>query len=169
MVCCLFECILTWNSSTNHIRGQKGNPASGGITGHPVTEGHKYRDLVLQVGDSIQGWWPCSVKKSLLQIPKIWKPGETDKSADFSMAMAQKGLFCQWLAAVEVVVLCWRWMFRGCICLHGYSLAIMISNVQYEYIKIESKQPKRVSSVWIFINYNVLIKQTFTVHSLINF
>jgi hypothetical protein len=77
--------VITWNSSANHRSGQKGDPVPGGITGHPVTEGHKYRHLVLQVGVLIQGWWPCSVKKLLLQNPKLWKPDgllhdEIDKS-----------------------------------------------------------------------------------------
>jgi hypothetical protein len=39
------------------------NPVLGGILGPPVTGGHKYRNLVPQVGDWMQGRRPCSVKK----------------------------------------------------------------------------------------------------------
>jgi hypothetical protein len=37
--------------------------------GNLVPGGHKYRDLVLQVGSWMQDWWPCSIK-NLFQNPK---------------------------------------------------------------------------------------------------
>jgi hypothetical protein len=39
-------------SPESRRRRWKGNPVPRGITGQPVTGGHKYRDLVLQVGES---------------------------------------------------------------------------------------------------------------------
>jgi hypothetical protein len=47
-------------------RRQKWNPVPRGITGPPPSGGHKYRDLVLQVGSWMQGWQPCSVKKIIV-------------------------------------------------------------------------------------------------------
>jgi hypothetical protein len=38
-------------SLASRRRRRKGNPVPGIITGPPVTRGHKYRDLVLQVGE----------------------------------------------------------------------------------------------------------------------
>jgi hypothetical protein len=43
------------HSPVSRRRQQKGNPVLGDITGHPVTGGNKYRDLVLQVGVWTQG------------------------------------------------------------------------------------------------------------------
>jgi hypothetical protein len=48
------------------------------------------RDLVLQVGGSMQGWWPCSVKKLMLWNPK-WKLTEASKEG-----YGSKALFCRW-------------------------------------------------------------------------
>jgi hypothetical protein len=41
-----------------------------GYNCHPVTGGHKYRDLVLKAGDWPQGLPPSSVTKLLLRNPK---------------------------------------------------------------------------------------------------
>jgi hypothetical protein len=58
-------------SPASRRRRWKGNPVP--ERGLLVTGGHKYRDLVLQVGGWKQGWRPCSVEKLLLRNPKKWK------------------------------------------------------------------------------------------------
>jgi hypothetical protein len=71
-------------SPANSRRRRKGNPVPGGINGHPVTGGHKYRDLVLQVGGWTQGWRPCSAKKNIVaksgEVQTRWSNSRIDKT-----------------------------------------------------------------------------------------
>jgi hypothetical protein len=58
-------------SPASRRRRRKRNPVPGGILGHPVTGGHKYRDLVLQIGGLDAGLTDLALLKKLqLRTPK---------------------------------------------------------------------------------------------------
>jgi hypothetical protein len=62
--------------------------------GHPVIGGHKYRDLVLQVGSWTQGWWPCYAKKNFVKSTDLkWQ--ESSKEGYGSNTHEEKN-FCLW-------------------------------------------------------------------------
>jgi hypothetical protein len=49
---------------------EKGAWCLGVQLGHPVTGGHKYRDLFLQVWGLMQGCRPCSIKNITVSTPQ---------------------------------------------------------------------------------------------------
>jgi hypothetical protein len=76
-------------------RRRKGNPVPGGITGPPCHLGHKYKDVVLQVGCWSEGLRTFLCKKKLSRKRKKWKPDAIWHNP-LRTAKAQKELFSQW-------------------------------------------------------------------------
>jgi hypothetical protein len=73
--------------------------------GQPITGGHKFRGLILQVGGWKQGLRPCSVKKNKITVAKSkemkirwtnWSRNRQDWQNLLRKSMAHTGLFCEW-------------------------------------------------------------------------
>jgi hypothetical protein len=96
------------NTSTVTLRVIEGDEnGTRCLGGHPVSGGHKYRDLVIQVGGWTQGWRPCSVKKLLLRNPKKWK---LDGLIEDKSGRIFKGRL--WLKKMAVLQMMMNWLYK---------------------------------------------------------